>query len=160
EQLEKRVLLNAGTPDPSFGTAGVVSTQFVDGATSRGNTVLVEPDGKIVLAATILSGTMGSFGLARYDANGTPDPTFGTGGDVVTPFFTSNGSSVQVAAALLQADGKIILVGVAGDQNTHSEIGLARYNADGSLDSTFGSGGRVFTGIGMSATPSDAVLQA
>jgi uncharacterized delta-60 repeat protein len=141
-----------------LGYRGLSPLRSFPGGTSTGNSVLVQPDGKIVLAGTVVSGTTGSFGLARFNADGTPDTTFGTGGDVATQFFTPNGSVVQLAA-LLQADGRIVLVGAAGDQSTHPEVGLARYNPEGSLDTGFGTGGRVITSIGMSATPRDAVLQ-
>src|SRR5690554_3443164 len=74
-------------------------------------------------------------------ASGDLDPTFGTGGKVTTHFFDSSDMGWTSA---LQADGKIIVVGstLLGNQ---TDVALARYNTDGSLDGTFGTGGKVTT---------------
>src|SRR5205807_7981192 len=97
--------------------------------------VLVAPDGRIVVAGSVMDspmGSPGSFALARYNPDGSPDRGFGTGGQVITP-----GLGLAATAAL-QADGKIVVVG--------GNFVLARYNAtDGSLDPSFGTGGTVTT---------------
>src|SRR3954451_11310357 len=72
---------------------------------------------------------------------GALDPTFGTGGKVLTDFgsFSDNAGSVAVQAA-----GKIVVAGSAyGGASTGPDFALARYNADGTLDSGFGTGGKV-----------------
>ena len=120
-----------GSLDPTFGNGGTILTSF-GGTVSAAADVVVQPDGKIVAV-----GIAGSdFGVARYTANGTLDPTFGSGGLVTTDF----GGFDQANGVALQADGKIVVVGPL--QGT---MGVARYNADGSLDATFGSGGKVIT---------------
>jgi uncharacterized delta-60 repeat protein len=120
-----------GSLDSTFGSGGTVLTSF-GGPLSAAADVVVQPDGKIVAV-----GVAGSdFGIARYSSNGTLDPTFGSGGLVTTDF----GGSDQANGVALQPDGKIVVVGPLQGQ-----IGVARYNPDGSLDSTFGSGGKVTT---------------
>lgn len=89
-----------------------------------------------------------SFGLPHLvqAAPGDLDPTFGTGGKVVTDFGGPGGAH---AVAILP-DGKIVVAGAGlvnpGDNVT--DLALARYNADGTLDQTFGAGGVVFTDLG------------
>jgi uncharacterized delta-60 repeat protein len=128
EALEHRFLLSAGEPDPGFGTGGQVSMHF-DLGPALVASVLVQPDAKIVVAGTVTSSAgPGSFALVRYNADGSLDSGFGTGGQVITAGLGT------AAAAALQADGKILVVG--------GSFVLARYSAvDGSLDATFGTGG-------------------
>jgi uncharacterized delta-60 repeat protein len=126
-----------GSLDSTFGSGGTVLTSF-GGNLSAAFDVAVQPDGKIVAVGVAGSGAAGSdFGIARYSANGTLDPTFGTGGLVTTDF---GGGSDQANGVALQPDGKIVVVGPL-----QGKFGVARYNPDGSLDSTFGSGGKVIT---------------
>jgi uncharacterized delta-60 repeat protein len=130
-----------GDLDPSFGSGGTVITSF--GGTDVASAVVIQPDGKLVVVGrTNIAGNT-VFALARYNPNGGLDPAFGTGGLVTTDF----GSTDQAFAVALQGDGKIVTAGRRG-----SDIIVARYNADGSLDSPFGSGGRVITNFGMGAT--------
>src|SRR6266536_6168109 len=125
-----------GALDPSFGTGGQVTTDF--GGFDSAQAVAVQSDGKILAAG---SSGGGDFALARYNADGTLDSTFGSGGKLTTDF---GGFDVALGVAL-QADGKIVAVGGGG---SGSDFALARYNADGSLDASFGSGGMVTTDFG------------
>lgn len=126
-----------GTLDATFGSGGRVTTDFYDFSDSVSG-VVVQPDGKIVAAGFAgRAGPSSDYGLARYNADGTLDSTFGVGGKVSTDF---NGERDQSFALILQADGKFVASGFAGNN-----VGLARYNSDGSLDFTFGSGGRIVT---------------
>jgi uncharacterized delta-60 repeat protein len=125
--------------DTTFGNAGIASAHFSGFASTGAVAAVVQPDGKIVVAGTatdarpIVFNT--SFALARFNANGSLDATFGSGGEVTTQL----GPAGNVAVAIvLQPDGKIIVGG-----NYYTGIGYARYNTDGSLDSSFGSGGTV-----------------
>ena len=126
-----------GALDPTFGTKGKVTTDFGSGFDGV-NAVAVQVDGKIVAA-----GATGApdFALARYNTTGALDPTFGTGGKVTTDF----GSVFDgVNAVAVQVDGKIVAAGTGkGPEDT--DFALARYNTDGTLDTTFGSGGKVTT---------------
>src|SRR5262249_6143539 len=82
------------------------------------------------------------FALARYNADGTLDAAFGTGGKTTTDFF---GNSDQVSAIGIQSDGKIVAAGFSANCNVGNDFALARYTTAGVLDSTFGTGGKVTT---------------
>jgi uncharacterized delta-60 repeat protein len=133
----------SGALDTTFGTGGRVTTAL--GSRSWVNAVLVQPDAKIVAIGYVKVGTETRFGVARYNAAGGLDTSFGTGGKVTTDV----GSSGTTYAAVLQPDGKIVAVGVA--QNG-SRFELVRYNPDGSLDTSFGTNGKVATSFGAGGT--------
>jgi uncharacterized delta-60 repeat protein len=146
---------NDSTPGDSFGTGGKVLTDF--GAEDVAHSVALQADGKIVLAGSSVDGILSQFALARYDSNGSPDADFDADGKVVTDF---SGTS-DARSMALQADGKIVVAGDTGTGVTHA-FALARFNPDGSLDSTgFGSGGKVVTDFGAGFNLiSSIVLQA
>jgi len=128
----------AGDLDLTFGTGGKVITTFASGPRSA-SALLIQPDGKIIAV-----GGAGGFALARYEATGALDPTFGTGGLVATDI----GPSGQAFAAALQTDGKIVAAGEVAPAGYCCQFALARYNANGSLDPAFGTGGVVTTSFG------------
>lgn len=134
-----------GSLDNTFGTGGIVTTNF--GSFSDGaNSVAIQGDGKIVLAGWMLNGSYWEFALARYNSNGTLDNTFGSGGKVTTSIGTGNDEGHSVA---IQSDGKIIVAGFAQDTTgSIQDFAIVRYNSDGSLDNTFGTGGIVTTDFG------------
>ena len=144
-----------GDLDPGFGSGGKVITDF--GGDDTLFTLALQPDGKTVVAGSSFvygTGTGGSFALARFNVDGSLDATFGTGGKVITDF-RSNGTDVAHALAI-QPDGKIVAAGVV----PHGlDFGLARYNVDGSLDATFGTGGKVISSSANYDTLSAAALQ-
>jgi uncharacterized delta-60 repeat protein len=125
-----------------------VTTDF--GLTETASSVVVQPDGKIVVAGgthPIFPSQGGQFALARYNPDGSLDTSFGSGGFVRTSFGTEG---CYASALILQSDGKIIAAGsnyinFTIEQSSNTDFGLARYNPDGTLDSTFGSGGEVST---------------
>ena len=133
-----------GTLDTTFGSGGKVTTDFAgdqDGASA----LALQPDGKIVVAGGAFNTSSSDFALTRYNTNGTLDPTFGNAGKVTTDFSGSDDGAFGVA---IQSDGKIVVAGrasavVAGA--VQSDFGLARYHTDGTLDTGFGSGGKVTT---------------
>jgi uncharacterized delta-60 repeat protein len=132
-----------GELDTAFGTEGKVTTDFAGGRDeARG--VILQPDGKIVVAgyASGVGGTTG-FALARYDANGALDTTFGTAGEITTEF-AGRSDEASAAALALQPDGKIVAAGFALMEDG-TDVALARYQTDGKLDPTFGRGGRITT---------------
>jgi uncharacterized delta-60 repeat protein len=141
-----------GTPDTSFGGDGKVTTDF-GGPFDLASAVVVQPDGKIVAAgfgSRIRS--RHEFALARYGADGVLDPTFGEGGTVTTPLGRFNDAGAF--DLVLLPDGKLLAAG-RGDYlpDGTMEFALARYQPDGSLDPTFGSGGVVTTNLdGYGAT--------
>jgi uncharacterized delta-60 repeat protein len=137
-----------GTLDTTFGVRGRVRTDF-PGLAAVPSSVVIQPDGKIVVAggAFPLFTFAGDFKVVRYNPNGSLDTSFGSGG-IVTTIFPGDGS--YAFALALQSDGKIIAAGTdfvdfnPGDMSD-TDFALARYNPDGSLDTTFGNGGTVTT---------------
>src|SRR5215469_11604753 len=134
-----------GTLDTTFGKGGKVTTDFA-GVSANAYSIAIQADGKVVVAGVANIDGGEDFALARYNLDGTPDLSFGTGGRVVTAFGTvaqgfswAEGSSVAI-----QADGKIVLAGDAYI-DPGFDIALARYNPNGTLDATFGTGGKVLT---------------
>ncbi|MDQ3473914.1 MAG: DUF4214 domain-containing protein [Acidobacteriota bacterium] len=138
---------SSGTLDASFGSNGKIIIgnyyEYVGGKT------ILQPDGKIVSigqrvtlnsAGTLIVAT--DFTVFRYNANGTPDDSFGTGGKVFTSIQPHN----YAYDVVLQPDGKIVLMGDVYDSTKQGgKFGIVRYNADGSLDNSFGTGGKVVT---------------
>ncbi len=136
-----------GTLDRTFGKNGRVITDF--GLTETAAAVAIQPDGRIIVAGRTYPTFpfLGQYALARYNRNGSLDMTFGIDGLVRTSF---NSQGCFASALVLQADGKIIAGGTkyvnfTSDESSDTDFALARYNSDGSLDSTFGAGGEVAT---------------
>jgi uncharacterized delta-60 repeat protein len=132
-----------GSLDGSFGAGGKVSTE-VGLDFSSASAIALQADGKILAAgaASSLPGDS-AFALLRYNPNGSLDGSFGAGGQVITPFTAATDFAFGVG---VDSDGKIVVGGVA--ERTSASFGdaaLARYNPDGSLDGSFGSGGKVTT---------------
>ena len=119
-----------GTMDKTFGTKGVAISDFGAAAPdSAGFALALQSNGDIVAAGTagiITSGVFtSSFGLARYTSVGVLDPTFGTGGEVITPLGTGGASSVSAVA--IQSDGKIVSAGTSVFHIEFSNAYVARY---------------------------------
>ncbi len=145
-----------GTLDAGFGNGGRVTTLVGDGAAA--SALVIQPDGKLVAAGSLVqpASLTNGFALARYNGDGSLDGTFGSGGMVITPIF---GDALGVAyALLLQSDGRLVAGGFAVP-GLNDEFAVVRYNADGSLDSTFGTVGIVTTAF-SSATYADALALA
>jgi uncharacterized delta-60 repeat protein len=118
--------LTSGSIDTSFGSNGLVTTDF-NGNIDRARGMVLQSDGKIVLAgaANLTTGSTGDFGLARYNPSGSLDSTFGAGGKVITDF----GGNVDFARGLvLQADNKIVAAG-STTSISESDFAVARYLA-------------------------------
>jgi uncharacterized delta-60 repeat protein len=137
-----------GTLDPTFGSHGIVTTQF--GPTDAGATAVArQANGDIVVAGSSGLGDDPDFALARYHRDGELDPTFGSGGLVTTQF----GDSGQewAAGVAIQADRRIVAVGTAVPEmspcGAAQELALARYRPNGTLDPAFGTGGLVTTEV-------------
>jgi uncharacterized delta-60 repeat protein len=146
--------LPSGALDTTFDGDGRVTVLFPHPppgfeSYAEAATVLLQPDGRLVLVGNygIFQGS--GFALARLNGDGSLDPSFGTGGLVTTP------NSALAAAGLLQPDGRIVAVGRAGSFS----IAAARYNADGSLDPSFGTGGQVIVSLPQGFDVGGAALQ-
>ncbi|HSI52540.1 MAG: hypothetical protein ACAH21_05745 [Ramlibacter sp.] len=135
-----------GTLDTGFNGDGIVLTDFFS-SYDIANAATMQPDGKILLAGfTIDAGNQRDFALARYNADGTLDTTFGGTGKVVTPVMSSAVEPDEANGLVVQPDGKILVVG-STSSNTTSDFALVRYLDDGTLDATFGGDGKVTTGF-------------
>jgi uncharacterized delta-60 repeat protein len=143
-----------GSLDTSFGSGGTVSTAIKNSA-SEAFAVALQPDGKVLAAGFVQWTRFASsldFALERYTTSGSLDPTFGSGG-IVTTNFTGKGTNTSADFAFaiaLQSDGKILVAGTTTGADgpylpQDNDIALARYNSNGSLDTTFGKGGLVIT---------------
>ena len=129
------VLAQPGSLDSTFSGDGVQVTNIGVGTDDRAHSMVVQPDGKIVMVGG--SGVSGyDFAIVRYNSDGTPDSTFGTGGIQTT----SIGFSSEAAAVSIQSDGKIVVAGNSYNGLDHV-FALVRYNDNGTLDSTFGTYG-------------------
>ncbi|MEI6200176.1 MAG: delta-60 repeat domain-containing protein, partial [Actinomycetota bacterium] len=123
--------------DSTFGKDGNVITNL--GGSDVANSTAIQQDGKIIVAGH----SDNDFALARYNTGGDLDTSFDTDGTVTTNFGgTDYGYSVAV-----QTDGKIILAGFS-NVNGNYDFALARYNTDGSLDTSFDTDGTVTTDLG------------
>ncbi|MBU0493269.1 MAG: hypothetical protein KKB13_15605 [Chloroflexi bacterium] len=135
-------------PDNSFGTNGLVLTNFSNGDDIARDLAL-QPDGKIVVAGYAHNGQNDDWAVARYNPDGSLDAAFGAGGIVTTTFGNSDEWAYGVA---LQPDGKIVVAGTARVSDTLQgvyDLALARYDSTGALDTTFGGGdGKVTTDPG------------
>jgi uncharacterized delta-60 repeat protein len=141
-------LLSTGGLDQTFGTGGSTRIAFADFINTP-NALALQGDGKIVVAGQAASadGTVSEFAVARFNANGTLDSGFGTKGKVTTNFVgvqLGGVSNPATVVAVNPANGQIIVGGSASEcgKCVHNTA-LARYNSDGGLDPTFGSGGLV-----------------
>ena len=143
-----------GTPDTTFGGGdGVVV--FHDPGNADGATgVVLQADGKIVASGTFTHNNeqdvpdYSLFGALRFNPDGTPDETWGTNGVVVTLLGSPDVIPFDAAGdVVIDPTGRIIVIGGRTDGTTGvTDIALVGYNAaDGSLDPTFGSGGKVLT---------------
>jgi uncharacterized delta-60 repeat protein len=141
-----------GTLDPIFGAGGEVTTEnFGTGSGAGAKAVAVQSDGKLVAAGGACASTnspCNDFALARYNADGTLDTSFGIGGKVTTDFVGQFFSGDDQANALIvQADGKLVAAGTTDIPGEGTSFALARYNPDGTLDTSFGADGKVTTKI-------------
>ena len=142
-----------GTLDTSFGSGGIAVIPLSTAQGDEACTVAIQPNGKILVAgSTTVDGTKKNtmaidWAIIRLNTNGTLDTTFGGGtGEVITSFYPATSSSLRsndVASAIaIQSNGQIVVTGQGTDG-----IAIVRYNANGSLDTTFGTAGVVNTGI-------------
>ena len=140
---------SAGLPDPSFGDDGIVTTSF-GGGSAAARALAIEPDGDIVVAGTSSQPETGwDFALARYEPDGSLDASFSDNGRVTTDFDdVANG----INALAVQPNGKLVVAG-----ESRGDFALARYDTDGSLDTSFSGDGVVTTDFAGKADAAYAV---
>ncbi len=145
----------AGALDTTFGSGGVITTDIGDD--SEAASIVLQPDGKFVVGGrTLPKGKQTEFALARYNADGSLDGTFGTAGKVITGFTTAAGQDIggDISALAMQSDGKIVAVG-----GVDGKFGAVRYDKSGRLDPSFGTGGKVVTPFGQFSVPYSVAVQ-
>ena len=126
-----------GRLDGTFGSNGTTIGDFGHGGIAEA--VVVQPDGKLLVAGNAI----GDFALARFDADGSQDLAFGTGGLVTTDFgpLVGNTPATDYAHDLaVDTDGSIVVVGTT-EFGGGSDFAIARYDSDGDLDPGFGTDG-------------------
>ncbi|MFE6619022.1 calcium-binding protein [Streptomyces sp. NPDC057740] len=143
-----------GSVDTSFGGGdGWVSPGLAGGAEDAAG-VAVQPDGRIVVGAR----AGGWFAVLRYLPDGSPDGTFGGGdGLTITTFSDTGGGAATARDLALQPNGKIVMVGYEGE--SFFDLAVARYNPDGSPDTTFSGDGELTTDLGGYNTADSVVVQ-
>jgi uncharacterized delta-60 repeat protein len=147
--------------DSSFGSGGktlIDFSSFGDPAESgsNANAVIVQSDGRIVVGGRVSGSGTSSFALARLNADGSLDATFGIGGRATTNF---NGGFDRINALALQSDVKIIAVGKSiPDGEIGGTFAVARYQTNGALDAGFGSGGKLVTSLSQTNDEAFAVV--
>ena len=139
-----------GSLDTSFDADGKLTTSISAG-NDEANSVNCQPDGKIIAAGYSFNSGDSDFAIVRYNADGSFDTSFDTDGIVTT----SIGSQDIINSIAVQANGKIIAAGYS--TNVNRDITLARYNIDGSLDTTFDSDGIVTTPVGPANSYANSV---
>ena len=132
-----------GSLDSTFGTGGVVYYGGPGAGSDRGLGLVLQSDGKIVVVGRVYNGANYDVLVLRYNPDGTPDHAFGTGGVVIYDG-PENGSDIAFGVAI-QSDGKLVVVGESYF-GTDKELLVLRYNPDGTLDGSFGTGGAVVYG--------------
>ena len=138
-----------GSLDTTFGTGGKVTTDIGTSSFDSGNAITIQSDGKILVGGSTDASGNYDFAVARYDSVGVLDPTFGTGGKVNTDI--SAASTDEVYAITVQSDGKILVSGYANMAGGNN-FAVVRYEANGTLDTTFNTTGKVTTDIGTNSS--------
>lgn len=141
-----------GTLDPAFGDGGIAGID-TGGISDAGRAIIEQPDGKLLVAGRLNSGSHSDWGLARFDVDGSLDTGFGESDGLgarrgyvrlnVAPDTATNDEAVDL---VLQSDGRIVVAGVGyvfDGGFKYARFALARFTVDGDLDASFGDGGRV-----------------
>jgi uncharacterized delta-60 repeat protein len=138
-----------GTIDGSYGSQGrIILTAPNLNTDNLGNDAVLQFDGKTV-AVGLKKDANGKTDMAvyRFNRNGTPDQSFGTNGLVIIPF----DNFTKVFSVVAQFDGKIVVGGEYIGTDNAKKFALSRLNCDGSIDTSFGSNGRVITNFGANS---------
>jgi len=143
-----------GSLDTTFSADGKVTTDF--GGSDNGWGMVIQSNGKIVMAGYSEVPGDSRFALTRYNPNGSLDTTFSADGKVLTnPIL---GVNDWIYGLVIQSDGKLVVAGMTGDFGSREFI-LARYNSNGSLDNTFSGNGWLTTDFGGDDYAYDIAIQ-
>jgi uncharacterized delta-60 repeat protein len=137
----------SGAPDPGFGSGGKAGGAIVAGQSAASTCFTVAPSGAIVVAGqTLTPAAKLEAAVMRLSADGMPDATFGTGGASASAF-GDFGGVLEMTHVAVQSDARVLVLGYAGSP---SSAFVARFDAQGGIDTTFGSSGRAAVGPGVS----------
>jgi uncharacterized delta-60 repeat protein len=136
-----------GVLDTSFNSPYGFIVQPIGSGDDKVSSLAIQPDGKILLGGYCSNGSNNDFCIARFNSNGTLDTTFGSSGKVIQPIGSGDD---EVSSLAIQSDGKILLGGYCSEGFFRSYFCIARFNSDGTLDTTFGSSGKVIESISSS----------
>ena len=141
-------LTTSGSLDLGFSGNGFASA-WVSTFENDAQKVLIQPDGKIVVVGSALLGGDYDFAAARFNPDGTLDASFSGDGMASVGGFATFGAHDKCYDAVLQANGKLVMVGGSvGFVMLDEDFAVARLNIDGSLDESFDGDGRLKTGFG------------
>jgi uncharacterized delta-60 repeat protein len=133
-----------GTLDSAFSGDGIVSDK-IESSNDNGRIVLEQTDGKLLLIGVTRNNSLNTIGnsdiaMSRYDQDGSLDVSFGVQGKSIT-VFEQNLNYIRKAA--LQPDGKILVANEYYSFPSSNGQEVIRFNSNGSLDSTFGTNGKI-----------------
>ena len=147
----------SGSYDNSFGNNGISDSRINGGFLNFINDIALQADGKLVAAGRTNGGGVQTFTLARYNANGSFDNSFGTSGVVLTSFPGATGEAEKI---MLPAKGDHILVSGNRNSNNGGDFVIASYALTGTPDTAFGDAGMITTDFGGSDFNNSATLSA
>lgn len=129
-----------GTLDNTFNSGSIY---FYEEGISAGYSLVIQNDGKILVAGVASSDEYSHMAIWRFTTTGELDSTFGSGGIVIDANARGDLDDYDSASDILvQGDGKIVVVGQSGQMGENRDMFLWRYNTDGTLDTSFGTNGR------------------
>jgi uncharacterized delta-60 repeat protein len=143
-----------GSLDTGFDGDGKVTTDM-GAANDYAQSVIQQADGKLVVAGSSWNGSNADVALVRYNADGSLDTGFDGDGKVTTDMGGNNDWAFSV---IQQTDGKLVVAGYSSN-GSNDDVALVRYNADGSLDTSFDGDGKVTTAIGAGDDYGYSVIQ-
>ncbi len=141
-----------GRLDVNFGVNGYVITDIGGGA-DEGHALAIQSDGKIVVAGSASVGGDGKYAIVRYDTNGVPDPSFGSGGIVTV----GNLLADAAYAVAIQSDDKIVATGFSVDNTGDEKISVLRLDTSGNPDLSFDGDGWAYAETSTEFEGADAV---
>jgi uncharacterized delta-60 repeat protein len=136
--------LEPGSLDPSFGGDGRVDRDFGSELKETGLDMVLQADGKVVVAGGQQEGGDGKFAVARYNPGGAFDTSFHGTGHLTVPIGLAT-SSTRATGVALTPSGKIVAAGLSGD----GDFAVMRLGPGGTLDHSFSGDGKVVVGFGQ-----------
>ncbi|MBU0475615.1 MAG: T9SS type A sorting domain-containing protein [Bacteroidetes bacterium] len=133
-----------GSLDTDFGIDGIVTTG-IGSTDTRGESVVIQPDGKIIVVGSHYNGSNSDFAVVRYNVDGSLDNGFGTNGTTTMDF---DGNTDIARSVTLQDNGRIVVAGETYRYSSRYDFGVARFYSDGTIDPYFSTDGKLATDVG------------